>query len=212
MKGVLYKVTNNINDKVYIGKTYQNLNARILQHKSEAKRSNNRKFYRAINKYGFENFNFEVISELEEGTLELEEIKLIEYYNSYFNGYNSTLGGDGKRYLDICEIDIINSYKVLNSIADVAYKYKISVESVRAILISNNIKLLSSAEVLRLRGERIRIVDINEEFVNAQECAQFLIDSDIVNITSIEHIVRSIRRVAEGSRRTYKKLQFEYIK
>jgi len=37
------------------------------------------------------------------------EIYWIEYYNTYYNGYNATLGGDGRHYLDYEKI--ITTYK-----------------------------------------------------------------------------------------------------
>ena len=49
--------------------------------------------YNAIRKYGIENFSFEVIEECLEKELDEKEVSYIEEYNSYYGGYNSTLGG-----------------------------------------------------------------------------------------------------------------------
>lgn len=213
MKGTLYQLTNIYNNKSYIGKTYQTLSDRLKQHRVEANsnRSKDRKLYKAVRKYGFNAFKVTVLGEYLEGDLEEQEIIFIELYDTFNTGYNSTKGGDGTRYLKVSEDAVIKAYTNLKSIVGTANLLKISSESVKLILQKNNVKTLSSAEVLRARGERILIVDINEEFNNAQECAQFLIDSEVVDITSIENIVRSIRRVAEGSRASYKKLKFQYI-
>lgn len=52
--------------------------------------------YKAFNKYGIENFTFEIIEEIEdEGLLSEREKHWITYYNSFEKGYNMTLGGDG---------------------------------------------------------------------------------------------------------------------
>jgi group I intron endonuclease len=87
MQLVIYKITNLINNKIYIGKT-KNFHNRILQHK-------NTKGYkscisRAIKKYGEENFSFEIIDTAKNETeLSNLEYNYILQYNSIIpNGYN----------------------------------------------------------------------------------------------------------------------------
>ena len=46
-----------------------------------------------MRKYGIENFTFSVIEECSQEQLNEREIYWIEYYDTYKNGYNSTLGG-----------------------------------------------------------------------------------------------------------------------
>ncbi len=95
--GVIYKATNKINNKVYIGQTAVSLKARIYQHKSDAmNRNNNNNFHNALLKHGMENFSWEII-DLAKYRDELDslEIKYIEKYDAYRNGYNSTYGGWG---------------------------------------------------------------------------------------------------------------------
>lgn len=96
MKKYIYKITNLINNKVYIGQS-KNPKKRWYEHCLEA--SNLRKnqlLYNAIRKYGVNNFKLEVI----EGPIENyneREIYWIEYYNSYLDkskGYNMTPGGE----------------------------------------------------------------------------------------------------------------------
>lgn len=64
MKGI-YKFTNNITKKSYIGQSI-NLESRYNSHKRNYLNKNlstyNSKFYRAIRKYGFENFTYEILS------------------------------------------------------------------------------------------------------------------------------------------------------
>ena len=64
--GYIYKITNNINGKIYIGKTnFLKPEDRWKQHLREAKRKRceKRPLYSAINKYGKDNFNFEVVEQ-----------------------------------------------------------------------------------------------------------------------------------------------------
>ncbi len=96
---VIYKITNSINKKVYIGKTINVLKLRWNSHKYYAK-NKKRKYhlYNAINKYGIKNFNIVVIDKAET-IIELnqkEKYWILHYkaYNKLF-GYNNTMGGDG---------------------------------------------------------------------------------------------------------------------
>lgn len=101
MIGKIYGIINIINGKLYIGKTYVSLDKRFKEHKSGSKIHKNRPLYRAFNKYGLSNFKIILIGEFEEGELEKREIYYIGLFNTYKDGYNATLGGDGKRYLNI---------------------------------------------------------------------------------------------------------------
>lgn len=89
----IYKITNSINNKCYIGQT-KDINRRFKEHKSMIDRSDGtaRVLYQAMKKYGIENFTFEVIEENIENYDEREQY-WIAYYNSYKNGYNMTQGG-----------------------------------------------------------------------------------------------------------------------
>lgn len=91
--GYIYKYTNLINGKIYIGKTYR-LNKRMCEHKY---RKDNTYFHNALKKYGFENFKYEVIAQTDnDKTLNFLEIYYIRKFNSFGeNGYNLTHGGEG---------------------------------------------------------------------------------------------------------------------
>lgn len=98
----IYKYTNKINGKIYIGQSID-IKKRQCTYKSSANNQNssgyNTPFHQAIREYGLENFNFEIVIELSpfEYTKEkLDELEqyFIEYYNSFNNGYNATKGGE----------------------------------------------------------------------------------------------------------------------
>lgn len=95
--GIIYKATNNINGKVYIGQTIQKFNCRITRHRFDSKHSDIGIFCRATRKYGFENFDWTILeycdSKEEMNDMEFHYIK---QYNSLTpDGYNLTLGGEG---------------------------------------------------------------------------------------------------------------------
>jgi group I intron endonuclease len=97
--GIIYKVTNKMNGKVYVGKTVQSLNRRKAQHKYNAFTQNNDTyFYNAIRKYGWNSFEW-IIIDKSENTNELNELekKYIKKYKSTNKnfGYNLTFGGEG---------------------------------------------------------------------------------------------------------------------
>ena len=97
--GCIYKFTNKVNGKVYIGKTLD-WKRRKREHKSRFNNSKNRKNYfgRALIKHGWDNFKIEIMidnnAEDKMNALEIYFIQTHKSSNSKF-GYNCTLGGDG---------------------------------------------------------------------------------------------------------------------
>lgn len=98
MNKKIYIVTNLITGKQYVGQTKRSIEFRLSEHIATAKLNKyNNRFYNAINKYGEDNFKIEL---LEDNIATLEEANererfWINYYDTYNNGYNSTIGGDG---------------------------------------------------------------------------------------------------------------------
>ena len=97
---LIYKIENIINGKVYIGMTKSNTpNRRWSYHKRDRKRNKNIPLYKAMNKYGIENFNLIVLESEIENIEELikKEIYYISLYESTNSskGYNCTTGGEG---------------------------------------------------------------------------------------------------------------------
>lgn len=98
----IYKITNTINQKVYIGKTLLTPEERFKEHlvDYERPRCEKRPLYSAFKKYGIKNFILETVEECSEDIVSEREEYWIQFYNSYHYGYNATRGGDGKRYAD----------------------------------------------------------------------------------------------------------------
>ena len=99
----IYKIQNDINDKVYIGKTLYTIERRWYQHKNNSTKSylKHLPIYAAINKYGLEHFSITQIEEVQDyHILSDREQYWVSYYNSYLNGYNATRGGDGSLLYD----------------------------------------------------------------------------------------------------------------
>lgn len=104
--GIIYKITNKINNKVYIGLTTRSIKIRWKDHKNAAnisvdkKSYSNEALYCAMRKYGISNFQIIKIDEAKNmDELKEKEVYWIKFYNSYVddidsNGYNMTRGGD----------------------------------------------------------------------------------------------------------------------
>lgn len=99
----IYKITNLINNKVYIGQSID-CQRRWTEHKRSGRinpistkntRDYNVPIHCAIRKYGVENFQFEIIEECERNVLDTKEQYWIEFYKSNIEnkGYNLTGGG-----------------------------------------------------------------------------------------------------------------------
>ena len=96
---LIYKITNILNNKCYIGQTSYILERRINLHLKEVKYKTNSPLYNSINKYGLENFKWEIIT-ICNSKKELDEKE--KYYIKFFNskkpnGYNLTDGGEGNQ-------------------------------------------------------------------------------------------------------------------
>lgn len=91
----IYKATNKITGKIYIGFDSK-WPRRIVGHKYQHKKDNNTKFYNAIRKYGWDNFEWEVIYNSKDGEhcLNVMESYFIKEYDTINNGYNTSFGGN----------------------------------------------------------------------------------------------------------------------
>ena len=95
--GYIYKIRNRIDNKIYVGQTIQDVEARWKDHLKKG--SNCRYLKSAINKYGMDNFEFKLVCITFDNQLDDMEIKYIEQYNSLVpNGYNLRLGGNSGRH------------------------------------------------------------------------------------------------------------------
>lgn len=94
--GYIYKITNTVNNKIYIGQTVRNPLLRKEEHFNNLRKGihHNSHLQHSFEKYG-EVFEFEVIEECSDENLNEREIALIEEFKSYYKGYNETKGGDG---------------------------------------------------------------------------------------------------------------------
>lgn len=97
--GYIYKITNVVNGKIYIGKTEKTVETRFAEHLSNVKVGKKQsKLYSAMKHYGVENFTVEEIDTADDrDSLCEKEIFYIKAYNSQDDsiGYNVADGGNG---------------------------------------------------------------------------------------------------------------------
>lgn len=95
--GYIYKITNLINQKSYIGLTHRTPELRWKEHIdiTYGEKGRRHHLHNAILKYGLENFEFKILEEVSEDELNNREKYWIKYYDTYDNGYNETYGGEG---------------------------------------------------------------------------------------------------------------------
>lgn len=117
--GYIYKITNNINGKIYIGQTRVTEPQRWQQHVWHANNkpdNDSPLLCRAIKKYGKENFTRTIIEECNNQLLNEREIYWIKYFNSTNHeiGYNVENGGQG--HLKYSDEEILEAYAEYHSI------------------------------------------------------------------------------------------------
>lgn len=208
----IYQITNDINGKIYVGKTEFSIEKCFKEHCRDAfkERNEKRPLYSAMRKYGVEHFHIELIEETDNP--EEQEVYWIEQKRSFKNGYNATLGGDGKRY---CDYDlIVATYKEVGTIKDTANLLKISIDTVSKVLHHNGISINSSQEIQKRKfGKVTNMYSIDGNFLRSfpstNEAARYMVEN---HLTGCKHttIKQHITEVCTGRRKTAAKYKWRY--
>jgi hypothetical protein len=208
----IYKITNTINGKMYIGKTEQTIEKRFQQHCQDSQRDgfSNRPLYRAMQKYGVEFFSIEEIEETDNP--EEREIYWIEFYGTFKNGYNATIGGDGKRYIDYDLV--VATYQELKNATKTAEKLGISQDSVINILNNRKIYIYSSEEIaIRQFGKVTNMYSLDGKFLQSfpstNAAAEYMVQNKLTGCKKTT-IKQHITEVCTGRRKTAAKFKWKY--
>ena len=209
----IYKIINNINQKIYIGKTSSTIEKRFKEHCNDSKkeRCEKRPLYDAMNKYGIENFTVEKVEEVENDEIASErEIYWINKLRTYIgfndcNGYNATLGGDSKRIYDY-QI-IAKKYLELKNQKETAKYFQCDVETVKKACQENNIEIISSQQVAKDAQKKcVKMYDLEnnfiQEFETMKDAAIWVIENKLTTSNKIDGVRSSIRKACNGQ---YKK-------
>lgn len=198
--GYIYKIQNLINNHVYIGQTVKSYEKRFQQHKNNYDKPyfSQLTLYKAFKKYGLENFSFEPIEEIENEKLDEREKYWIDYYDSYKNGYNMTLGG---RLVELYKWDlneIINLYNETKSARKVAEIIGCDHSTVDHLLNANNVSRYKKGEQFN------RIVCLEKDnniykFTSNREAAEWLIDNHYTKTNKINSVRMMVSNAAANN-------------
>lgn len=213
----IYQITNNINGKIYIGKTNYSIEKRWKQHINDSQNriKEHRPLYRAFKKYGISNFSIEILEECEISKLEEREIYWISKKDSYKNGYNATLGGDGKTLYSYDEI--VNLYKEGKNYLDIHKKTGCSINTISNILQSAGFdtQLIARNKNKNNYGKKCNMVDLktNEilnSFLSLSDAARYIIQNNLSK-DSLKHISSRIGDVCNKKRKTAYGFKWNFI-
>lgn len=211
----LYTITNQVNGKQYVGKTNRSAAIRYKEHTKDFVLNNNgnRPLYRAMNKYGVESFNMKVIqSELSPQEAEELEIDLIHKLGTFNNGYNATVGGDGKTYRLISDEDIA-------FIVDLYAKDKKTIYEIARILNADeetiSTRLKDAGITINWSGHNffnLPIIMIDKQgnemlFKTGDDLVEY-VHSNNLSVAKKTRIAEGVQRVVSGKRKSY--LQHTY--
>ena len=213
MTGYIYCITNKINGKQYVGQTRYSLHERFLNHCTSAKRPDreNRPLYRAMRKYGCENFDIQLLEEVPVEDLDKRECYWIQKLNTYHLGYNATVGGDGKQKYTIDDYNnIVQLYQQGYNVNQVAHLCQCSADTASKVLSANNCNAYENAH--RQSCHPILQYDCDMRFIQKhQSCADaaILLQQQGVKAT-ITSIITNIGRVARGVRQSCYGFKWRY--
>ncbi len=206
--GYVYKITNDINDKVYIGETTRSLEVRFQEHAFE-KRSTSR-IHKAIQELGWQHFKIQEIERVPISQLYERETYWISEYNSYHNGYNGNPSGQweggNQRYWDSVHVIEPNIY--FDSAEDMGRKvhsltswsFRFCNDKVKECLSKNipfldyhleykrvPIEEISSIEDqenwiktlnIQFAGKHLYCPQLNQEFETTGQAAKYILDNN----------------------------------
>lgn len=209
---VIYKITNKVNGKIYIGQTVRSMKVRLMEHKRPSKNS---LLAKSMRRYGIENFKVELIDEaytIEE--LNNKEIYYIKKFNCiYPNGYNLCCGGgntEGYKYTSIARSKMSSSRKGKYTGENNHFYGKKHTEETKKKMkdafkdkefYAKRCEHLS--KVRYIGGKRVRNIDTGEIFDTIKDAC--------ISIGKTEKETTHISRVCRGKRRTCFGYRWEYV-
>ena len=235
--GYIYKITNVITNKIYIGQTIRPYIIRWKEYFQESKKS---AISSDLKIYGKENFKFEVLEEIENSFLNEREKYWISYYNSYYDGYNQTKGG-GR----ICDPSLKKtpqpilttrqryycfenqkSYATLSqvyNILDEKEKAKVKFETFKRVVIKIckerkgksykgfHFCYYKDKDTIKLKGVskyQVLFIEHQKIFNSLNKCVEYLKTTNLIKNTSDHAIYVGIQNNCSGKTKSYKKSYF----
>lgn len=207
----IYKITNRINEKAYIGKTNKSVHQRFQEHQKDSQRKSlqKRPLYNAFNFYGIDNFFVETIEECDFEQASIREIYWVKHFNTYQCGYNATLGGDSKNLYDYEEIS--QKYLEFQNQKLTAEYFGCCIDTVLAACREFKVSITSSSKTVL--SKPVKKFSLNHDYIcsylSLTDAAKDMVEKGLAKSESSTRT--HISSVCQGKRKTaYKHLwQFE---
>lgn len=167
--GYIYIIKNSKNSKVYIGQTLRDINIRWKEHLRHSD-SYDQPLYKAMQKYGKENFFIQCLEECPDENLNEREKYWISYFDSYNNGYNATLGGQDNFVMSSKVEQVLNLWYNNYTVNKIVEETGLNVETVRSYLNKNgitheNIRTRANKAISKSRSKAILQYDLRGNFI-----------------------------------------------
>lgn len=207
-KGYIYLITNDINDKVYVGQTSRSVEERFKEHKWDSRNIHHpSQLHKAIKELGMEHFSVTTLEEVELDQLDNREKYWIKKYDSINKGYNMTLGGQGIHFPGT-KIQVVENGIVFSNIATAAklisFYTSWKIGTIAGMLskvvntektfcdyhfryIYDNIALTDELTIedwiitlnIRYQGQKIYCIQLDKEFDTVGSAARYILDNNL---------------------------------
>lgn len=209
----IYKVVNDINDKIYVGLTKYPIEYRFKQHCALANsmESTTKPLALAMREYGVGHFWIELIEETDSPTD--RERFWIAYYKSKTQGYNATNGGEGAHRSDrdpsVTDEMIVATYLEVGTVTKTAEIHDINHETTRQILIKNGVKISSTQKNAEIKyAQPICMYSLSntkapvKKFISVYQAMEYLVAQSKTSAIRICDVCNNIMRVCDGERKS----------
>ena len=211
----IYKIENKLNGKVYIGQSI-NIEERWKQHKRNYSFLTSN-FYKAIQEFGINNFNWFIIEECNKKELNEKEKYWINFYDSINNGYNMKIGGSYHKKLTDEQLNFIIEDLIKNelTIKEISKEYNVTTTYIYEInrgernkqnnriyplrkLNWENKNSLNGDEIIKdLQNLSLSIKDIIDKYNICENTIRRINKGEIHYRDNIEYPIRKINNLLE---------------
>ena len=212
----IYKITNNVTGMSYVGNTSYDIHKRWHEHCRDSKKARcaKRPLYQDMQKYGTDKFCIGIIEECEASIAQAREVYWINKLNTFRNGYNCTIGGEGKSHVDYSAL--IKIYSETKSITQTAKMLEISIDTVSNFLHETNVKPPNKHEisVINDMAKGVEAISLNgntiERFDSIYSATQWIMDTNPA-LQSRTAVRNNISRVCKNKGQTAYGIMWRFI-